>query len=137
VVASFDQTWLNEKPLALQYVQAKITELEKALDVTLEAQESVKSLALGRLESGVKMSLLIALTQLKNTEASRDHLFGVIGSLEHLQCDIEDSLTSFDWKRRCNEILDRDQLRFSVKDDVSRSFDELKEQVHVYCQVSQ
>ena len=103
----------------------------------MKALDATKTLALGRLESGVKMSLLIALTQLKNTEATRDHLFGVIGSLEHVCCDIEDAMSSFDWKHRCDEILDRGQLRFSVKDESSRSFEELKEQVRIYCQVLQ
>jgi hypothetical protein len=125
-----------DKQVAIEYVESKIAEHEQVLETTLESLETTKPLVLSRLECGIKMSLLIALTQLKNIEATRDHLYGVVGSLEHLHCEIGEAEHPIDYLQRCNEILRREPLKFSVKDESERSFDELKAQVNTYCDVS-
>jgi hypothetical protein len=129
-----DRSWEEEKTLADPYVQIRITSQEAALENASKAIETSVNMVLCRIDSGSKMTFMIAFTQLKNCEAERDHLFGVIGALEYLRQEIEDSYEPFDWKRQCDEIMQREPLKFSVKDDGDLSFDELKEQVRSYCQ---
>jgi hypothetical protein len=131
--AQSDRSWEEEKALADPYVQVRLNEQEAVLENVEKAIETTKNLVLTRIDDGSKMTFLIAYTQLKNSEAERDHLFGVIGQLEYLRREIEDSDEYFDWKRQCDEILKAEPLKFSVKDDDNLTFDELKEQVGSYC----
>ena len=128
-----DLPWSEEKTPADAYVKVRITEQEMALAVVLQSIAATKRLVLSRIDGGNKMAFLVAYTQLRNAEANRDHLFGIIGQLEYLRKEIEDASEYFTWKSQCHEILRRKPLRFSVKDDEHHSFVSLKEEVRLYC----
>lgn len=130
-----DRSWAEEKSLADPYLHMRLSEQEAALVKATKSIESVKMLVLSRLESGNKMTFLIAYTQLKNAEAERDHIMGIIGQLEYLRREVESADEPFDWKAECGVILHREPIRFSVKDEGDIALEELKGQVRKYCQM--
>jgi hypothetical protein len=126
---SLGLTWTDEKPVARHLVEASITEQELALDQAIVYLETKKNLLLGHLDDGVQIRFLVALTKVKNAEAMRDHLIGVISSLEYLLDAIKMTETHFNWKQQCDEILLREPLRFSVKEDCDQPVEALKKMV--------
>ncbi|GKZ00354.1 hypothetical protein MPSEU_000988400 [Mayamaea pseudoterrestris] len=133
----YDRSWDDDKVLADPYVLVRIHEQEHKLEHVSQNIESIKNVLLCRCSNGGgnEMTFRISLAQFKNANADRDHLLGVIGSLEYLRREIEDSEERFDWKKQCDDLVTGEPLRFSVKDDGNLSLDELKEQVQSYCRI--
>jgi hypothetical protein len=126
-------TWTDEDKLtARTFVQSSIKEQELALKQACDFLETKKNLLLGQMDNGVEMNVRTSLTQVKNAEAMRDHLMGVISSFEHLLNEIDNSETNFAWKEQCHEILSREPIQFSAKEDCNQPIHELKEMVRLH-----
>ena len=130
-----EPSWpVDDKEQARAYVESRLSEQEQALEQTMKAIMSLRTLLMARLEGGNKMAFLVAFTQVRNAEARRDLLIGMVGSLEYLQSVVEEAKERFEWKQQCDLILERKPLYVSIKDTNHLSFHELKDQVRCYCQ---